>query len=341
MELSVLAIDLAKSVFQLHGADARGKQVLSKKLRRSQLSTFIARARPCTIAMEACSGAHFWARQFGEFGHTMKLIAPQFVKPYVKSNKNDRADAAAICEAAQRPDMRFVSIKTIEQQEIQNLHRVRQRVVTERTALINQTRGLLTEHGLVLPQGSGEVLKRLHDVVAKGVEQGLMTEMGRKTFEDLGSELVQAEERIDRLDKRILAIHKAHPVSQRLAEVPGVGPITATAVMAAVGDPHVFKNGRQCAAWLGLVPRQHSSGGKERLLGISKRGDSYLRQLLVHGARSEIRWLDRRSETRQTLWLRNLIVRRGMNRAVVALANKNARRLWVLMARQVDYDAAA
>ena len=341
MELKTIGIDLAKTVFQVHGVDHRGKAVLRKRLSRSQLSRFVSDLSPCLIGMEACSGAHFWARQFRAHGHTVKLIAPQFVKPYVKSNKNDAADAEAICEAVARPNMRFVPIKEIAQHDIQCLHRVRERLVSARTALINETRGLLAEYGYVLPAGKSHVRGKLMESVGLALEQSRMTTLTESMFTDLLEELQELEARIGKLNTQIENIHKNHPVSQRLAQIPGVGPMTATALVAAVGDAKEFKNGRQLSAWLGLVPKQHSSGGKEQLLGISKRGDKYIRKLLIHGARAEMKYLEKRPKSRHTQWLMELEARRGTNRAVVALANKNARRAWVMMVREVDFDRSA
>jgi transposase len=337
MELTAVGIDLAKNVFQLHGVDRRGKAVLRKKLSRGQLLAFVVNLPRCRIGMEACSGAHYWAREFGKLGHEVRLISPQFVRPYVKSNKNDAADAEAICEAMLRPNMRFVSPRGIESQDIQSLHRVRSRLVGSRTALVNEIRGLLGEYGVVLAKSVRQVRKNLAESVEKAVGQGQMTAMSRQTFSDLADELRGLDDQIQLYDEKIQAIHRSHPVCQRLSKVPGVGPVTATAVVGSVGDPSAFKNGRQFAAWLGLVPRQHSSGGKERLLGISKRGDVYLRTLLIHGARTVIQWRQADPKDRQGLWLKGLIERRGINRACVALANKNARRMWVLMARNEEY----
>jgi len=274
-------------------------------------------------------------------GAQYQLISPQFVRPYVKSNKNDAADAEAICEAMLRPNMRFVSPKSVAQQDIQSLHRVRSRLVRSRTALVNEIRGVLAEYGVVLSKSVGIVRNNLTAAVEKAVDQGQMTTMSQQTFTDLGSELGDLDLRIAKLDDKIQAIYRSHPVCRKLSKVPGVGPMTATALVAAVSDPSSFTNGRQFAAWLGLVPKQHSSGGKERLLGISKRGDVYLRTLLIHGARAVIRWRDEDSQEKRTQWLNRLVERRGCNRAAVALANKNARQMWVLMARNEEYSAAA
>ena len=335
MNLSLLAIDLAKSVFQLHGVDPSGNVVLQKRLSRERLIEFIANLPSCTIAMEACGGANYWGREFEKLGHSVRLISPQFVKPYVKTNKNDSADAAAIAEAASRPHMRFVPVKKIEQQDIQGLHRVRERLVKSRTALVNEIRGLLGEYGIVLPTTVRKLRALLPAILDQSQE---MTSMSRDLFSTLLEELSELDQRIARLEERIEAIYQCHPACQRLSKIPGVGPMTATALLAAVSDPQSFKNGRQFAAWLGLVPKQHSSGGKERLFGISKRGDVYLRKLLIHGARSTV-WRVKGKTDSRSLWLQSLIERRGVNRAAVALANKNARIIWTLLAKETSFVA--
>jgi transposase len=341
MEVTALGIDLAKSVFQLHGVDRQGKTTLRKKLSRGQLLTFVANLPRCQIGMEACGSSSYWAREFRKLGHEVRLISPQFVRPYVKSNKNDAADAEAICEALLRPNMRFVSPKSIEQQDIQSLHRVRSRLVAARTALVNEARGLLAEYGVVLPKTVGQFRDNIAPAIEQAFNRDQVTAMSRETFEDLREELQELDKRIEHYDEKLRSVYRAHPICQRLAKMPGVGPVTATALLAAVGDAAAFKNGRQFAAWLGLVPKQHSSGGKDKLLGISKRGDVYLRTLLIHGARTVVRWRDEAPQDRQGQWLNALIERRGLNRATVALANKNARRMWVLMARNEEYREAA
>jgi transposase len=336
--LSVVGIDLAKRVFHVAGMDDRGKIVLRKRLTREALLPFIAQLPPVVIGMEACGGAHYWARRFREHGHTVKLIAPQFVKPYVKSNKNDPADAEAICEAVTRPTMRFVPIKEIEQQDLQALHRARERVVKARTALVNEIRGLLAEYGIVLPQS---VTKFRHAFIATlEAEQTKLTPLSTEIFTQLYEEFGALEKRLAYYSAKLEAISAAHPVCQRLETIPGIGPLTATTLVAAVSDTSAFKNGRQFAAWLGLVPRQHSTGGKARLLGISKRGDVYLRKLLVHGARATLRWVGLKAD-RRSQWLRGLLERRGKNKTAVALANKNARIAWVLLTTDQVYTIEA
>lgn len=334
--VSVLGIDLAKQIFHVVGMDDAGTVVLRKRLPRSALMPFIAQMPPVVIGMEACGGAHYWARRFREHGHTGKLMAPQFVKPYVKSNKHDMADAEAIGEAVTRPTMRFVPIKELTQQDIQALHRVRERLVKARTALINEIRGLLHEYGIILPKGVVKLRQALPDTLEQ--EQAKLTELGRDVFRRLQEEWRALEQRLASYNKQLDAICQAHPVCQRLLTIPGIGPLTATALVAAVSDATHFKNGRPFAAWLGLVPRQHSTGGKPRLLGISKRGDLYIRKLLVHGARATMRWVGLKHD-RRSQWLRALIQRRGTNRAVVALANKNARIAWVLLTTDQVYAA--
>jgi transposase len=336
--LSVVGIDLAKRVFHIAGMDDRGKIVLRKRLTREALLPFIARLHPVVIGMEACGGAHYWARRFREHGHTVKLIAPQFVKPYVKSNKNDPADAEAICEAVTRPTMRFVPIKEIEQQDLQALHRARERVVKARTALVNEIRGLLGEYGIVLPHS---VTQFRHAFLATlEAEQTKLPPLSAAFFAQLYEEFCALEQRLASYTAKLEAISAAHPVCQRLETIPGIGPLTATALVAAVSDPSAFKNGRQFAAWVGLVPRQHSTGGKARLLGISKRGDVYLRKLPVHGARATLRWVGLKAD-RRSQWLRGLLERRGKKKTAVALANKNARIAWVLLTTDQVYTREA
>jgi transposase len=332
--ITVLGIDIAKLVFHLVGMDGSGHVVLRKRLTRSALLTFIANVPPLRIGMEACGSAHYWARCFREYGHDVRLIAPQFVKPYVKSPKNDARDAEAICEAITRPTMRFVPIKRVEQQDLQALHRVRERLMKARTALVNEIRGLLSEYGIVLPQSVAKfralIVEKLED------EQAKLTVLSMEVFWHLYDEFLALEKRLAYYDEKLATIGQAHPACQRLQTIPGIGPVSATALIAAIGDVTQFKNGRQLAAWLGLVPREHSTGGKPRLLGISKRGDRYLRKLLVHGARATLRWVDTKSDDRSR-WLRALIARRGKNRAAVALANKNARIAWALLAHNEEY----
>jgi len=336
MNITTVGIDLAKLVFQVHGVDARGKVALRKQLKRSQVVAFFAQLAPCLIGMEACGGAHFWARRLVEFGHTVKLIAPQFVKPYVKTNKNDAADAEAICEAVGRPNMRFVPIKNTEQQSVLGLHRARQGFVIARTAQVNQIRGLLTEFGLVIPAGLRCIESKLPDFL-EDAENGL-SGSSRALFARLLEHFRTLDRQVKELECEINAWHREDTASQRLQAIPGIGPLTASALVASVGDAKVFHNGRQFAAWLGLVPGQDSSGGKTKLLGISKRGDTYLRTMLIHGARAVLMNLKRHPD-RAGGWLARVADRRNPNIAAVALANKNARIVWALLAHGRDYQA--
>ena len=336
--VAYVGIDLSKSVFQLHGVDRHGHAVLRRRLRRGELAAFMARLPGCVVGLEACGGAHYWARVFGRQGHTVRLIAPQFVKPYVKGNKNDLNDAEAICEAVSRPHMRFVPSKSIEQQDVQALHRVRSRLIGARTALVNQIRGLLAEYGIVLPTCIGQVRRGL-----PGVIEGAQAELsvaGGQLFRSLYEHLADLDRRVTELDDAVQRLYRSNPVCQRVAAVEGVGPLVATAIVSAIGDGRAFKNGRQLSAWLGLVPKQDSSGGKTRLLGISKRGDPYLRTLLVHGARSVVYRSKAKTDSRSQ-WIADKQRRLGTNRACVALANKNARIIWSLVANDCTYRRAA
>jgi len=326
---------LAKLVFQVHAANERGKTMLSKSFKRADLIKFFANLAPCLIGMEACGSAHFWARKLSEFGHAVKLMAPQFVKPYVKTNKNDARDAEAICEAVARPNMRFVPIKNIEQQALLGLHRARQGFVWARTGQSNQLRGLLGEFGLVIPKGNYALQQQMPKVL-QDAENGLPG-ASRELFARLFDHFRDLDRQVKELETQLKTWHRQNAASKRLEAVPGIGPLTASALVASVGDAKSFKNGRQLAAWRGLVPRQHSSGAKERLLGISKRGDTYLRTLLIHGARSVLFALKRRAEQPADGWLARLTARRSFNIAAVALANKHARIVWALLAHGRDY----
>lgn len=334
MKITTIGVDLAKSVFQVHGVDERGKAALRKQLKRRQVLIFFANLPPCLIGMEACASAHFWARKLIELGHTVKLIAPQFVKPYVKSNKNDAADAEAICEAVARSNMRFVPLKNAEQQAVLSLHRARQGFVAARTAQANQIRGLLAEFGIVFAPGIQWVTKKLPEIL-EDAENGLPGSI-RELFSRLLKHFRELDRQVKELEGQIESWHREDTKSRRLQAIPGIGPITASALVASIGDASTFKNGRQLAAWLGLVPRQHSSGGKEVLLGISKRGDTYLRTLLIHGTRSVMRHLKPQAGLTEG-WLDRLVKRRHHNIAAVALANKNARIVWALLAHDREY----
>ena len=334
MKVTTIGIDLAKNIFQVHGVDERGKAVLKKALKRAQVVPFFANLKPRLIGMEACGSAHYWARKLQGLGHNVKLMAPQFVKPYVKTNKHDAADAEAICEAVTRPTMRFVPIKNDEQQAILAVHRARQGFVKARTAQANQIRGLLAEYGIVIPQGIHHLATHLPDILEDG-GNGLPGTF-RQLIDRLGRHLKELDRQVHELEEQIQAWHRANEASRKLAEIPGIGPITASALVASIGDAKNFDDGRQLAAWLGLVPRQYSSGGKQTLLGISKRGDTYLRTLLIHGARAVIRVAERKVD-HVGRWLTGVMGRRNKNVAAVALANKNARIVWALLAHDREY----
>ena len=338
MSVATIGLDIAKQCFQVHGVDANGRVVLRKRLRRREVAEFFANLPPCTVGLEACCGSHYWVRVLSRSGHCVLLIAPQFVKPYVKSNKNDANDAEAICEAVSRPNMRFVPAKSVEQQDIQSLHRVRSRLVSSRTGLANQIRGLLAEYGVVLPQHMSQLRRGLPLILEDATNE--LTSFSRRLFASLYDELLSLEEKIGALDEQIESVFQASEPCQRVAAVEGIGPLTATALVAAMSDGKAFKNGRQFAAWLGLVPRQHSSGEKVRLLGISKRGDVYLRTLLIHGARSVVCRANRKTDQR-SLWIADKQRRLGTSKACVAVANKNARIVWSLIARGESYRRAA
>jgi transposase len=335
-KLSRVGIDLAKNVFQLHGVDRNEQTVWRRRLTRGKwLKVLLQNVEPgCEIGMEACAGAHHWARQLQGKGFAVKLLAPQFVKPYVKSNKNDANDAEAICEAMGRPHMRFVAVKTVEQQDIQAVHRVRSGLLSQRTAKANQIRGLVAEYGLVAPQQLTSLRAAIPDWL-EDAENGL-TARFRGLLSDLWGDLKHLDQRITALDQEIATLARQDPVAQRLQQLRGVGPLIATALIAAVGNAEQFRNGRQMAASLGLTPGQRSSGEKDRLLGITKRGDAYLRTLLIHGARSVIRTA-RRKDDRLSQWVMGLAARRHPNIAAAALANKTARIAWAMLRRQTDY----
>ena len=337
-DIKVLGIDLAKQVFQLSGQDNHGKIVLRKRIYRTELNAFIANLTKCTIIMEACSGASYWSREFSKHGHEIKLISPQHVKPFVLTNKNDKNDADAIVVAATRPGMMFVSTKTIEQQDIQSIHRIRSRLVGNRTALINQTRGLLSEYGIVMPKELSAFKSKIATLLSE--EFQLLTQEFRFCLQIQYDEFIELNAKIKIYEKQIKQIYKTNAMCQKLSEIEGIGPLTSTALVATIGDANVFKNGRQMSAWLGLVPKQSSSGNKQQLLGISKRGDGYLRRLLVHGGRSVVYRATNKKDGRSN-WVNQLKDRRGTNRTCVALANKNVRIVWALMTRDDSYKKAA
>jgi len=338
MSINVLGIDIAKNIFQLHGADAAGKAVLKKRLPRDKLAAYMANLPPCIVVMESCGGANYWARVFHRSGHTVKLISPQFVKPFVKTNKNDANDAEAIVEAASRPSMNFVPVKQSEQQDIQSIHRVRSRVVRNRTALINEIRGLNLEYGITITPGAAKVRRSLHAIIADGANE--LTPMSRECMQDLYDELTDIECRLKKLDKKIKIICRGNDACRRILTIPGVGELTATAIVAAVPNANEFKNGRHMSAWLGLVPRQSSSGDKQVLLGISKRGDRYLRTLLIHGARAALSRY-KNTDNEYGRWLIDKKATLSFNKAAVALANKNARIIWSLLKTGEEFNYGA
>jgi transposase len=325
-KITTVGIDLAKSVFSLHGVDGAGRVVLRKTLRRDQLVAAVAGLSPCLIGMEACSGAHEWGRRFQQHGHTVRLMAPKFVAPYRKSGKNDGNDAEAICEAVTRPNMRFVPVKSVEQQALLAMHRARQGFVVERTATINRLRGLMSEFGVVLPLRSVTVRRQ----AAAAAEA--LPELAKRVIRDLLDQLHVLDERIGGYDREIEAQAKLCEPALRLMTIRGIGATTALAIVATVGNAHEFRNGRQFAAWIGLTPGQYSTGGRTRLGHISKRGDAYLRNLLVQGARSVLNSASSHQD-RMSRWILELQPRRGYYRTLVAIANKNARIAWALLAK--------
>lgn len=332
-KISVVGIDLAKAIFQVHAIDKDGKVLERKALRRSKLLNYFSNISPCLIGVEACSSAHYWARKLEGLGHQVKLMAPQYVKPYVKTNKSDANDAEAICEAVTRPNMRFVTPKSEEQQALLLIHRERDGIVKERTALINRIRATLSEFGIVIPVGP----RHLHNWFLNGLADAekQMPEMLVQHVMRMKSRLNQLERDLDVLKKAVNQAGQSNELCRRLEAVPGIGRLTASAVVASIGDGKSFTSGRQFSAWLGLVPKQNSSGGKQRLMGISKRGDGYLRRLFIHGARAVIRHMN--PERPITEWLTALSCRSHKNVVIVALANKLARIAWALLSKDVAY----
>ena len=334
MQVTTIGIDLAKNIFQVHGIAENGDVVFNRAIRRAQLLAFFADLPACLVGMEACSSSHYWARQLSALGHDVRLIPANYVKPYVKRGKSDAADAEAICEAIGRPSMRFVPVKTAEQLEIQAVHRIRQRLVANRTRLVNQIRGLLAEHGVVVARDISRIRQALSQI-ADDVDHTLGAMLVDLVC-DVRGELSELDQRIVVYTKRIRELFRSNEMCQRIGKIEGIGPITATALVAATGDRTCFKNGRQFAAWLGLVPKQRSSGGKSRLFGISKRGDRYLRTLLIHGARAVLRKAGGKTDAR-SLWIERMRDRRHPNVVAVALANKNARIVWAVLSGRSEY----
>ncbi len=335
-----VGVDLAKNSIHIHGVDESGRTRIDRKMRPAKLKEYLANLAPCVVGMEACGRAHQWGRDVLAMGHEAKLMAPQFVKPYVKTNKNDRADAAAICEAVQRPSMRFVGIKSADRQAQQAIHRVRSRAVANRTAHVNEIRGLLAEYGIEIPQGIWKVRPAVAEILGNGGTAGVtLPPRFLDVLAELYDELVHMDGRVEKYNGMIEEIAQGDEQVQLLMTIPGVGPMTATALLSAMGDPGVFRNGREYAASLGLVPRQHSTGGKDRLLGISKRGDRYLRCLLVHGARVVVTYSARKEKAdRRSQWLKGLLERRHRNVATVALANRMARTAWAVLTSGKPYE---
>lgn len=334
MTIKVIGFDIAKNVFQAHGVDDTGSASLRRRLRRSEVLEFFGKLPPALVGIEACHTAHYWAREIAALGHDVRLMPPQFVKPYVKSQKNDMADAEAICEAVQRPSMRFVPVKSTESQAALLLHRTRDLLVRQRSALISAIRAHFAEFGIVVG-GMRNVDRLLGLLEAEGARR--LPALAREMLGVLAAQLRELAARVEEVEARLLEWHRSQPVSRRLETIPGVGPITASAIVATVGDPRQFRSGRHFAAWLGLVPQQRSSGGREWLGRISKRGDGYVRQLLVHGARAVVGWTGRSSRP-PTPWLARLLERRPVNVVTVAYANKLARIAWAVMTKETRFD---
>jgi transposase len=335
MNITTIGLDIAKNVFQVHAVDKHGKTVLQRKLSRAKVLLFFAKLPSALVGIEACPGAHYWARELIKLGHEVRLIPAQHAKRYLTGDKTDARDAQAICEAVGRPSMTFVAVNTEGQQDIQMVHRIRQRLMRERTALMLQIRGLLNEYGIVFAQGAHRVMPYLRLLLAQ--DNGF-SGLAHSLWQDQLEQLIDLETRIARYDDHIKQLCEQDEQAQRLKEIPGIGPLTATALVAAVGNARHYRSGRKLAASLGLVPKEHSSGGKQRLLGISKRGNTYLRTLLIHGARTVLRYAERKTDP-LSQWALGLKVRKGYNIAAVALANKLARIAWAVLAHNDRYDA--
>lgn len=334
MKITTIGLDIAKSVFHFVGVNKAGKLVKKKMIKRKDLIHFFAQVEPSLVVMEACGGANYWAREFQKVGHEVKLIAPQYVIPYRPGNKNDYNDALAIAEAAQRPNMRFVQPKPVEQQDVQMLHRMRERLTKQTTALVNQVRGMLAEYGIVIAKSKAAFRTAFPDILSD--DNNELTVKGRYIFKQLHEEFTDIEKRLKSCDTQIVAERNTNQVCLRIETSPGIGPVTSTAFYAAVGEGKDFSNGRHFSAWCGLVPRQHSSGGKDNLLGISKRGNAYLRTLFIHGARAVLQHCGGKQD-RLSRWAYALAERKGFNKACVAVANKLARITWAIAAREDEY----
>lgn len=337
MTIKTIGIDLAKNVFEICGLDGSGEIQLRRRVRRETLLRVVGEIPACVIGIEACTGAFFWQRQFEAFGHEVRIIAPQHVKPFGRRQKNDRNDAEAIAIAITQPRMRFVPKKSVTQQDIQSLHRARRRMVNHRTALVSQMRGILLDRGIAFGQSITRARRMIPEIINDGSND--LTDLCREILSSLMDLMREIDKRVREFDQRIDQVFRSTEACQRVGRIRGVGPKTATAVIAAVGDGKDFDNGRHMAAWLGLVPRQHSSGDRTILMGISKRGDQHLRTLLVHGARAVVRTAAGKSD-QFSQWVNALRERRGMNRAIVAVANKNARIIWALLAKNEEYRPA-
>lgn len=330
-----LGIDVAKNVFQLHGVDYKGKATMKEKISRKKLPGFLARLEKCTIFMETCGSSNYWGREAQKYGHKVKLIPATYVKPFVKTSKNDANDAEAIVEAGSRPSMRFAEVKTVSQQDIQSTHRIRSRLVSNRTALANEIRGLLSEYGIVIPQGIYKLRKELPEIINEKEElSGLM----KDNLNDLHQEFKNLDEQIKKYDDKIKGICKGDENCKLLEGIPGIGKLTASILASVIGNGSAFKNGRDFAAFLGLVPRQHSSGGKTKLYGITKHGDMYIRTLLAHGARTVIQYAGKKDDP-MSCWIKKIVVRRGKNRATIALAAKMARTALAVIKSKTEYKA--
>ena len=332
--ITTIGLDIAKSVFQVHGVDVDGQVVIRRQLKRRYVLSFFQKLPPCLVGIEACASSHHWSREIKALGHTVRLMPPAYVKPYVKRQKNDAADAEAICEAVTRATMRFVETKTPEQQSCLMLHRTRHLFIRQQTAVINAIRAHLAEFGIVAPVGRNGV-EELLDVVADSSDKRL-PDIARTCLTALGAQLRLLKAQVLEFDRRIMAWHRSNETSKRLDEIPGVGPMLATALVASVADPRAFRSGRSFSAWIGLVPKQHSSGGKDRLGSISKQGDRYLRSLLMIGALAVIRYAKIHG-TKHRPWLTALLARRPTKVAAIALANKIARMAWAMMAKGERY----
>lgn len=335
MQISVIGLDIAKQVFQVHAADAAGRTVAQIKLRRAQVLDYFRALPPCLVGLEACATAHYWARELSALGHTVRLMPPAYVKPYVKRNKTDAADAQAIAEALTRPTMRFVPVKSADQQAMLMLHRTRELLVRQRTMLATALRAHLAEFGMIAPQGIQRVEK-----LAAQLHDPSVPPLARDALNLLVEQLASTWKQIDTIEMQLVAIHRTQTVSRRLASIPGVGPITAMAIASTVSDPTMFRSGREFAAWLGLTPKSHSSGGKDRLGRISKRGDRYIRHLLYVGAGNVIRFAKARAAAGEN-WIRGLQQRRPPKVVIIALANKMARIAWALMVREQPFRSPA